>query len=330
MRCLTPGCDVQTLFYRLTMDTATEFLFGESVECQGRDDEVGGGCGFAAMFNRAQTIMSRRVLMRTFYWLADGKEYAEANKVVHEFVDGYVDRALESDEKKVHEGRYVFLDALVEDTRDRKMLRDQLLNILLAGRDTTANLLSWAVHLLANDARVYDKLRESVLGAFGEDSVDAITFESLKGLKYLRFVLNEVLRLYPSVPQNFRFAIRDTVLPRGGGKDKTEPVVVSRGMAVFYNVFAMHRRKDLYGDNANEFVPERWEGRSAGWEYLPFNGGPRICLGQQYALTEAGYVLARLVQTFKSVQSHDTGRQVKVRALLTMMKPDGVHVTFHY
>ncbi len=67
----------------------------------------------------------------------------------------------------------------------------------------------------------------------------------------------------------------------------------------------MHRRKDLYGEDADEYRPERWENLRPGWEYLPFNGGPRICLGQQYALTEAGYVTVRLVQEFSKMESRD-------------------------
>jgi cytochrome P450 len=69
----------------------------------------------------------------------------------------------------------------------------------------------------------------------------------------------------------------------------------------------MHRRKDLYGEDAELFRPERWEendGRLAktiGYGYLPFNGGPRVCLGQEFALTEAGYTIVRLLQTFPSL-----------------------------
>jgi len=69
----------------------------------------------------------------------------------------------------------------------------------------------------------------------------------------------------------------------------------------------MHRRKDIYGPDADEFKPERWETLRPGWEYLPFNGGPRICLGQQYAKTEALYVSVRLIQSFARMESRDPG-----------------------
>ena len=95
-----------------------------------------------------------------------------------------------------------------------------------------------------------------------------------------------MLRLYPSVPVNSREAVRLTVLPRGGGPDGKSPVLVRPGEGVGYCVYAMHRRKDIYGADANEFRPERWENdalKDIGWAYLPFNGGPRLCLGRECA-----------------------------------------------
>lgn len=108
---------------------------------------------------------------------------------------------------------------------------------------------------------------------------------------------------------NDRVAVRDTVLPVGGGKDGLSPVFVPKDTIVAYNVYAMHRRKDFYGDDAEVYRPERWEdGRlQPRWEYLPFNGGPRICIGQQYALTEVAYVTVRLAQEFEGLESRDLG-----------------------
>ncbi len=97
-----------------------------------------------------------------------------------------------------------------------------------------------------------------------------------------------VLRLYPSVPVNMRQAMKHTVLPVGGGPDASSPILVRKGEAVSYSVYAMHRRKDLYGEDADQFHPDRWNPssgkgpdlRNIGWGYLPFNGGPRVCLGR--------------------------------------------------
>ena len=101
-----------------------------------------------------------------------------------------------------------------------------------------------------------------------------------------------VLRLYPSVPVNSRSALKTTTLPTGGGPDGTSPVLVRKGEAVGYCVYAMHRRKDIYGEDADSFRPSRWdpdnkEGpnlKGVGWGYLPFNGGPRVCPGRKSIL----------------------------------------------
>lgn len=95
---------------------------------------------------------------------------------------------------------------------------------------------------------------------------------------------NLALRLFPSAPINIRTSLKTTILPRGGGPDGLSPVLIRRGMGIGYSIYHMHRRRDLYGDDAALFRPERWEdGKLAniGWGYLPFNGGPRTCLGSE-------------------------------------------------
>lgn len=111
------------------------------------------------------------------------------------------------------------------------------------------------------------------------------------------------------VPRNERQALRNTILPTGGGPHGSSPVYVPKGTLVCYNIYAMHRRSDIYGPDAYEFRPERWEDGELQprWGYLPFNGGPRICIGQRYALTEVGYVLVRMVQSFAKIESCDVG-----------------------
>lgn len=87
------------------------------------------------------------------------------------------------------------------------------------------------------------------------------------------------------MPLNIRFATKDTTLPVGGGVEGKDPIFVKEGLQVEYSVYVMQRRKDLWGEDADEFKPERWLGRKTGWEYLPFNGGPRICIGRKCSST---------------------------------------------
>jgi len=91
----------------------------------------------------------------------------------------------------------------------------------------------------------------------------------------------------------------------------------------------MQRRKDLWGEDADVWKPERWLSRRPGWEYLPFNGGPRICIGQQFALTEAGYVTVRLLQKFDQIDGSAISKQVRHGLTLTTCPADGVNVRLH-
>lgn len=90
----------------------------------------------------------------------------------------------------------------------------------------------------------------------------------------------------------------------------------------------MHRRKDIWGPDAEIFKPERWETRRPGWDYLPFNGGPRICIGQQFALTETGYVVVRLMQRIDSIDGSQAG-PVSHGLTLINSPGEGVNVKLH-
>lgn len=338
--------DIQPLFFRLTIDTATEFLFGESVESQlgavadlstnnnalrTIDEKV-----FSTAFDQAQQYIFRASRMGVAYRLGHNLDSRRTIKIVHKFVDYYVQLALsaESREKVLEEGsgsrkqKYVFLDAISQLTRNPVELRDQLLNILLAGRDTTASLLSWTFLVLSQRPDIFAKLRNAVLNDFGTyENPRNITFATLKDCAYLQYTLNESLRLYAVVPVNERAAAVDTTLPLGGGPDGNSPIFIPKGTQVNYSVHAMHKRKDLWGDDAEEFRPERWESRKHGWEYLPFNGGPRICLGQQFALTEAGYVVVRLLQKFDALEGF-ADAEIGYRMTLTCAPAHGVKLRF--
>lgn len=325
MRCITSNSDgwtdiidLKKLFFRLTIDAATEFLFGESVNSQlsnlpgytstklpanvDEDD-------FAFNFDKAQAQIAKAARFGDGYWLVHNKEFKEYCRRCHVFIDHYVQLALSKSSPGAPQSpnspkqKYVFLDALAESTRDPVELRSQLLNILLAGRDTTASLLSFLFMVFDLYPHVFVKLREIIIEEFGTyENPKEITFSNLKSCTYLQWCLNETLRLFPVVPLDGRRALKDTTLPVGGGPDGTSPVYVRKGQQVDYSVYVMHRRKDLWGPDADVFKPERWDGRRSGWEYLPFNGGPRICIGQQFALTEAGYVTVRLLQRFDRLQ----------------------------
>lgn len=328
--------DIQEKFFEFTMDTATEFLFGESVDLlSGGNPRINNAVEFGQAFNDSQWMLLRRSGAQSMYTFVTSPSFRRACRVCKSFTDSYVQLALARREKgdATPEKGYVFLDELAKQTTDPSILRDQALNILLAGRDTTASLLSWIFLMLAEHPEVFSRLRQEVLLQFGT-SAENISFESLKRCQYLRHVINETLRLYPTVPFNFRVALRDTVLPRGAGADGQSPMFVPKNGVVLYSAYILHRHPDLWGPDADSFKPERWADSSTAtshaWSYLPFNGGPRICLGQQFALTETGYAVVRILQEFKalSLRSDVRGKTPKLAHSLTLNVGGGVPLQF--
>lgn len=103
------------------------------------------------------------------------------------------------------------------------------------------------------------------------------------------------LRLYPQLPVNVRFAIRPTILPRGGGADGLAPVLIGKGTGLGWSSYHLHRREDIYGQDSCVYRPERWQSGRLSQKvaqtgaFLDFHAGPRVCLGSKY------FSLSRLV-----------------------------------
>ena len=289
----TAQVDLQILFFRMTLDSATEFLVGKSVNCQNAslgenaarssNGSVTDEIQFGTAFDTSVNWLAKRARMNDAYWLIDGKEFREKCQQTHRYVDNLVEKALGQElQDTATEKKHNFLDSLLKQTSDRVSIRSELINILLASRDTTAATLGWLFHLLVRHPDVYAELRKTILEDFGSyHHPKDISLGRIKDSQYLQNCLHETLRLYPPVPVNSRQALRDTTIPCGGGPDGMAKVFVRKDQQVNYSVFALHRRKDLWGPDADEFKPERWTGRKSGWEYLPFNGGPRVCLGRE-------------------------------------------------
>ncbi|OQO04155.1 hypothetical protein B0A48_10765 [Cryoendolithus antarcticus] len=328
------------LLYNFTIDTATDFLFGESVESQRAairakrgepwPTNVPGSREFVEAMQVANDTTIMRLRLQSFYWVADSFKFRKALKRIWKFTDSFVVKALDlaAEGKLGDEKKNSLLASLVTQTKDREELSGQTLAILAAGRDTTASLLAWTVAELAIHPEIYAKLRDIVLRDFPKGTQP--TFSQIKGCRYLQHVLQEALRLHPTVPINSRCVARDSTLATGGGPDGKSPVAVQKGQTIVFSVYLMQRRKDLYGEDALEFKPERWEQRIPAWQWLPFLGGPRICIGQQFALTEAGYLLVRLCWEFAGLEPVDREEMKKMKKGigLTMWPADGTRVRF--
>ena len=104
---------------------------------------------------------------------------------------------------------------------------------------------------------------------------------------------------------NTRSTVRTTLLPRGGGPTGEDPVLVPKNAGITFSPYHMHRRKELFGEDAHDYRPERWlDGKLAniGCAYIPFLHGFRTCLGKDFALSEASYGLVRLIQAYPDLR----------------------------
>ena len=134
---------LQLLFFRMTLDVTTEFLFGESVESL-KTPESAGKQNFSQAFNTAQDIVSKHFQLDELYWMKGGSTFTEACHDVYYFADQIIDCNLSRSSEK----RRVFPDVIAESAADRNALRGQIINTLVAGRDSTACLLTWTFFML--------------------------------------------------------------------------------------------------------------------------------------------------------------------------------------
>ncbi|KAK1073306.1 hypothetical protein LTR74_002015 [Friedmanniomyces endolithicus] len=349
----------QPLCFNFTLDTASEFLFGESAESQAAmmalqnpqeipsnavkpASESAGTQQFRQDFEIVGEKLISRIRLFSLYWLADGLQFRRAAARLKRFTEHYAQAAIlhaaqqtdsskpaSSDGDGSKSKKETLLTRLATQTQDRTELRDQVLAILFAGRDTTASLLGWAFLRLALHPEILSNLRAAILHDFSGN--EPITFAKLKDCRPLRHFLNEVLRLHPTVPINSRSATRNTTLPTGGGPSGTSPIAIRKGQTVGFSVYIMHRRADLWGPDALSFNPDRWgdeKRKVPAWQFLPFLGGPRVCVGQQFALVEASYLIVRVLLRFDRVEAVDAGVAGRMRKGLglTMWPRDGVEI----
>ncbi|KAF9873701.1 hypothetical protein CkaCkLH20_08811 [Colletotrichum karsti] len=325
--------DLQQLFFRMVLDSNSEYLFGESVGLMS-DNASDSAHTFHHALDYAQQGTILRLRLGNLMFAHRDAKFRESCQIVHAYADKFVKQALEfrqqellhPSEKKDEYARqkYVFLNELAKDTDNPIMLRDQIVNMLLAARDTTAGLLAFAFFMLARNPEVWKKLRADVL----EHYTEPLTYDAVQEMTYLRYVLQETLRLFPPIATNSRMANKDCVIPVGGGPDGQSPMFVAKNNVVTYSTFVMHRRPELFGPDSEEFIPERWESLRPGWEFLPFNGGPRVCPGQKFALTESSYTIARMLHAFSGIDNLDP-TEWREQLTLSLTLNNGVKVRLH-
>ncbi|KAG0048498.1 hypothetical protein BGZ83_006561 [Gryganskiella cystojenkinii] len=317
--------DLQALFLRLTLDAFAKLSFGLEINSLGKD----GKDPFGSAFDYAVVETDER-FMNPFWRVTEplsGKSQKMKDAV--KIVDKYAYEAIQKrrketpEEAKVRQGsgaREDLLDLFMKwrDEGGRELndteLRDVFINFIIAGRDTTAQALTWMYYEVMQNPAVEKNIWQEV------DQLGKPTYEMLtKEMRYSTAVFMESLRLYPPVPRNLKTAVADDVLPNG--------IVVKSGDRIMFSTYAIGRNRSVWGPQAPEFLPERWfegntieiekgllsntsrfgeEGhvwpkvrKESQYKFSSFNAGPRICLGQTFATLEALTVINMISSRFQ-------------------------------
>ncbi|RDX75595.1 Cytochrome P450 86A1, partial [Mucuna pruriens] len=327
--------DLQDLLLRLTFDNICGLTFGKDPETLSPELPEN---PFTVAFDTATEITLQRLLYPGIMWrlekfLGIGKEkkMEQSLKIVETYMNDAVSAREESPSDdllsrfmKKRDGAGKPLSAAV--------LRQIALNFVLAGRDTSSVALSWFFWLVMNhpavEEKILDELATVLTATRGGDrrkwTEEAVDFEEAEKLVYLKAALAETLRLYPSVPEDFKHVVADDVLPDG--------TAVPAGSTVTYSIYAMGRMKSVWGEDCMEFKPERFlsvrgdrfELPKDGYKFVAFNAGPRTCLGKDLAYLQMKSVASAVLLRYRL--SPVPGHRVQQKMSLTLFMKHGLRV----
>ncbi|KAL6642795.1 hypothetical protein ACP70R_020976 [Stipagrostis hirtigluma subsp. patula] len=334
--------DFQDLALKATMDSIFTIAFGVDLDTLGGS---GDGTRFAAAFDDASEFTLLRYV--NAFWKAlrllnvgSEAKLRDRMKLVDEFVYKRIrtradelanGKAQDQDSRQDLLSRFIQAVTNESGTVDYKYLRDIILNIVIAGKDTTAGALAWFLYMACKHPEVQERICQEVRAASGAGdtaSVDefsqSLTDEALNKMHYLHAALTETLRLYPSVPLDNKQCFGDDVLPDGTS--------VIKGDIVFYVPYAMGRMEYLWGKDAEVFRPERWLDdnsefqQESPFKFTAFQAGPRICLGKEFAYRQMK-VFAAVLLRFFVFRLRDEKASVNYRTMITLHIEDGLHLT---
>ncbi len=302
-------CDIHAEMMRLTLSIVAKTLFDADVDREAK--RVGHALEAIMHLNS-----DFRKLILTPTWLPTPRKIratiatAKLNRIIYRFIE-------ERRTSGVDKGDLLSMLLAARDDDGSRMtdrqLRDEAITIFLAGHETTANALAWTWMLLAQNPQVEAKLHEELDRVLGGRPP---TVDDLPSLRYTNNVITESLRLYPPAWGMARVAIEDTEIAG---------YPIPKGCGVSLAQWVVHRDPRWF-EAPLEFRPERWEGdllkRLPRFAYFPFGGGPRQCIGNNFAVMEANLLLATLAQQFRI--SLVPGREIIPAASITLRPKTGI------
>ncbi|KAL5792546.1 hypothetical protein ACOSP7_001140 [Xanthoceras sorbifolium] len=333
--------EMQDILMRCTLDSIFKVGFGVDLNCL--DGSSREGTEFMKAFDESNALVYWRFVnpfwkLKRFFNIGSEASLKNNIKIIDNFVHKLISTkrnllALQQDSNDKEDILSRFLLASEKDPEQMtdKYLRDIILSFIIAGKDTSAGTLSWFFYMLCKNPLIQEKIAQEVRDIIGtteqetntiDDFVTKITDEKLEQMHYLHAALTETLRLYPAVPVDGRCAEMDDTLPDG--------FKVKKGDGVYYMAYAMGRMDYIWGDNAEEFRPERWFKNGifqpeSPFKFVAFHGGPRICLGKDFAYRQMKIISIALVRFFL-FKLADATKNVTYKTMFTLHIDGGLYL----
>ncbi|TAE25993.1 MAG: cytochrome P450 [Cytophagales bacterium] len=294
----------------VTMRIVCKTLFGTDVSGTGQLE------GLSWALDTSNYLANKLVLMPVRVPLSwptpDNNKRRRASELVDTLIYGFI-----ANRRQTGESRDDLLDMLLNAVDEEtgagmsdKQLRDECITLFSAGHETTAVSMAWTLHLLATHPEIQARVRAEALEHLGDDTTGTPTLEQFRSLTYTLQVVQESMRLYPPAWALSRMAVDD---------DQLGPYRIPAGKTVLVAPYLLHRDPRQWED-PNRFDPDRFApGRDKErhpYAYMPFGGGPRLCIGNQFALMEMQILLGLFARTF-AVRSV-SGEGVEPQPLITL------------
>lgn len=331
--------DLQDLLMKSTLDSIFKVGFGVELNTLSGSDEF--STRFMKAFDDSNVIVYWRYVdllwkIKRFLNIGLEADLKQNVKVIDNFVYELIQQKREQMKNgKLDRGKEDILSRfLMESAKDPEnmtdtYLRDISLNFIIAGKDTSANTLTWFFYMLCRHPFVQEKIAQEVREATeAEDNISTdefankLTEAALEKMWYLHAALTETLRLYPAVPVDGKNSEEDDILPDG--------FKVKKGDGVNYMAYAMGRMTYIWGEDAADFRPERWLDNGifraeSSFKFTAFQAGPRICLGKEFAYRQMKILASSLLFFFK-FKLVDESKEATYRTMFTLHMDKGLHL----
>ncbi|KAK2027483.1 cytochrome P450 [Colletotrichum zoysiae] len=293
------GLEVFDVIDRLQLDIVTEIFLGTSTDSLEHETSP-----FRDAMETLLKVNTRRIpLGHLAPLLPDWLLAPASSRKVERYIGGLIDKtlAMGNEELKLKDpATRTLMEELAVEQPDRKFVKDQLVSVLLASKDPVTILTVWTIYELSRRPELVQKMQDEIEEHIGIDTIPDM--DGLKKLTLLQNVIKETMRMYHPLGLNVREALQDTTLPVGSGADGAVKVAVSKGDIILYSVHGLQRNTSIVGPDADVWDPSRWERWAPkSGQFLPFNMGPRICLGRNFGQLEIQYVLVRILQEFETI-----------------------------